>query len=72
MCKMNALHAACKAGSEDGRNFPTDNYETMMDVCSRQFEDEDAQAAYLSNFLAEMGRRTSPVNGVPMRQFCCV
>jgi len=72
MCKMNALHAACKAGSEDGRNFPTDNYETMMGICSRQFEDEDAQAAYLSNFLAEMGRRLSPVNGVPMRQFCCV
>ena len=62
MCKMNIIHAACKAGSEDGRNFPVDGFEETMNVFARQFEDEDAQAAYCSNFLAEIGRRISPVH----------
>jgi len=71
MCKVSIIHVACQAGSEDGRNFPVENHEEIMNIFSRQFEDEHAQAAYCSNFLAEMGRRISPVNGIPMRQYAC-
>ena len=71
MCKVSIIHVACEAGSRDGRNFPVNNYEDAMNVFSRQFEDERAQAAYCSNFLAEMGNRISPVNGIPMRQYAC-
>lgn len=70
MNKTNILHVASQAGSEDGRNFPVNDFEFTMMVFARQFEDEDARAAYISNFLAEMGRRTNPVNDVPtMRRF---
>ncbi len=67
MCKMNILHVACKVGSEDGRNFPTNDYEFVMNVFARQFEDERARAAYCCNFLAEMGKRISPANILPVR-----
>ena len=68
MCKMNILHVASRAGSEDGRNFALMNdCESVAEIFSRQFQDEDARAAYRSNFLAEMGNRISPANSLPLR-----
>ena len=70
MCKVNMLHVACKAGSEDGRNFAlTNDVELIAEIFSRQFFEPDVRDAYKANFLAEMGNRLSPVNGVPMRRF---
>ena len=70
MCKMNEIHDACQLGARDGRNFPVESCrDEVIALFSRQFSDEVAQAAYRSNFLMEFGRRISPVNDVPMRQF---
>jgi hypothetical protein len=41
--------------------------ESVAEIFSRQFQDEDARAAYRSNFLAEMGNRISPANSLPLR-----
>lgn len=65
MCKMNMLHVACKAGSEDGRNFAlTNDVELVAEIFSRQFFEPDVRDAYKANFLAEMGNRLSPVNDI--------
>jgi hypothetical protein len=68
MCKMNEIHDACLTGARDGRNFPAESCtDEVIRFFSRQFFDERAQDAYCSNFLMEFGKRTSPVNDVPMR-----
>ena len=65
MCKINMLHVACKAGSEDGRNFAlTNDVELVAEIFSRQFFEPDVRDAYKANFLAEMGNRLSPVNDI--------
>lgn len=65
MCKINMLHVACKAGSEDGRNFAlTSDVELIAEIFSRQFFEPDVRDAYKANFLAEMGNRLSPVNDI--------
>lgn len=61
MCKINAIHEACKAGARDGKCFPLNDFDLTMKMFASQFADENAQAAYCSNFLAEIGRRLSPV-----------
>ncbi len=73
MCKSNILHIASQTGSEDGRNFAilSDN-ETIAEIFSRQFVDERARAAYKCSFLAEIGKRISPVNDVPLRPFAMI
>lgn len=58
---MNEIHAACKAGERDGRNFLlTENLESAMELFAKQFESEDARTAYRSNFLASLGERMNP------------
>ncbi len=68
MCKMNIIHVASQTGSEDGRNFALMNdCETIAEIFSRQFVDESARAAYKCNFLAEIGKRVSPANNLPVQ-----
>lgn len=68
MCKINIIHVASQTGSEDGRNFALMNdCETIAEIFSRQFTSESARAAYRSNFLAEIGKRISPANNLPMQ-----
>jgi len=65
MCRIGFIHEACQAGARDGRNFPIESCsEGIARIFSRQYEDEDARAAYLSGFLMEAGARLSPVNAV--------
>lgn len=56
---MNQIHEACEAGARDGSNFDLSDYEFVMRIFSRQFEDE-AREAYESNFLAAVGNRLNP------------
>ncbi len=64
MCKINILLEARQAGTRDGRAFPIENHEHVAEVFSHQFAEVEAQVAYVSNFLAEMGARISPVNEI--------
>ncbi len=69
MCRINFIHEACEAGARDGRVFPLESCsEETARIFSRQYENEDARAAYLSGFLTEAGARLSPVNDV---RFAC-
>ena len=70
MCKVNHLHVASEAGCVDGRNFAlVENIELVAEIFSRQFFETELKDAYKSSFLAEIGKRLSPVNDVPLRQF---
>ena len=70
MCKVNIIHDACVTGARDGRAFPLESCtDEVIRFFSRQFYDDDARAAYCSNFQMELGKRLSPVNDVPMRRY---